>query len=102
MACSALAWILTWEQVAQDVNRFLPIVRLLGIGPIQFSLIMILNLAIGCLTPPMATVMFVANSITGTKTGEFIRESLPLLAALLLALGLVTFVPAVTTWLPNL
>ena len=36
------------------------------------------------------------------KTGEFVRESLPLLAALLVALGLVTFVPAVTTWLPNL
>ena len=79
MACSALAWILTWEQVAQNVDRFLPTVRLLGIGPIQFSLIMImiLNLAIVCLTPPMGAVMFIANAITGTKTGEFIHESLP-------------------------
>ena len=141
MACSAFAWILTWEQVAQDVARFIttfasdpvtfllilnvfllilgmfiegnaaiivlvpllmPTVKLLGIDPIQFGLIMILNLAIGCLTPPMGTVMFIANSITGTKTGEFVRESLPLFAALLLALGLVTFVPAITTWLPNL
>ncbi len=141
MACSAFAWILTWEQVAQDVARFItsfstnpitfllvlnvfllilgmfvegnaaiivlvpllmPTVKLLGIDPIQFGLIMILNLAIGCLTPPMGTVMFIATAITGTKTGEFVRESLPLLAALLVALGLVTFVPAVTTWLPNL
>ena len=141
MACSAFAWILTWEQVAQDVARFItsfstnpitfllvlnvfllilgmfvegnaaiivlvpllmPTVKLLGIDPIQFGLIMILNLAIGCLTPPMGTVMFIASAITGTKTGEFVRESLPLLAALLVALGLVTFVPAVTTWLPNL
>ncbi len=141
MACSAFAWILTWEQVAQDVAKFItsfssspvtfllvlnvfllilgmfvegnaaiivlvpllmPTVKLLGIDPIQFGLIMILNLAIGCLTPPMGTVMFIATAITGTKTAEFVRESLPLLAALLVALGLVTFVPAVTTWLPNL
>ena len=141
MACSAFAWILTWEQVAQDVARFItsfstdpvtfllvlnvfllilgmfvegnaaiivlvpllmPTVKLLGIDPIQFGLIIILNLAIGCLTPPMGTVMFIANAITGTKVGEFVRESLPLFAALLVALGLVTFVPAVSTWLPNL
>lgn len=140
MACSAFAWLLTWEQVAQGVAAFItgfssspvvfllvlnafllilgmfiegnaaiivlvpllmPTVKLLGIDPIQFGIIMILNLAIGCLTPPMGTVMFVANSITGTKVGEFVRESLPLLAALLTALMLVTFVPAITTWLPN-
>ena len=141
MACSAFAWILTWEQVAQDVARFItsfsaspitflialnilllilgmfiegnaaiivlvpllmPTVKLLGIDPIQFGIIMILNLAIGCLTPPMGTVMFIANAITGTKVGEFVRESLPLYAALIVALLLVTFVPAVSTWLPNL
>jgi tripartite ATP-independent transporter DctM subunit len=141
MACSAFAWILTWEQVAQDVARFItgfsaspvvfllvlnffllilgmfvegnaaiivlvpllmPTVKLLGIDPIQFGLIIILNLAIGCLTPPMGTVMFIANAITGTKVGEFTREALPLFAALLVALGLVTFVPAISTWLPNL
>ncbi len=141
MACSAFAWILTWEQIAQGVAAFItgfsnspitfllvlnvfllilgmfvegnaaiivlvpllmPTVRLLGIDPIQFGLIIILNLAIGCLTPPMGTVMFIANSITGTKVGEFVRESLPLLAALLIGLMLVTFVPAISTWLPNL
>ena len=141
MACSAFAWILTWEQIAQNVAAFItgfssspvvfllvlnvfllilgmfiegnaaiivlvpllmPTVKLLGIDPIQFGLIVILNLAIGCLTPPMGTVMFIANSITGTKVGEFVKESLPLLAALLIGLGLVTFVPAISTWLPNL
>ena len=44
----------------------------------------------------------IANAITGTKVGEFVRESLPLYAALIVALLLVTFVPAVSTWLPNL
>lgn len=141
MACSAFAWILTWEQVAQTVASFItglsanpvvfllainvlllvlgmflegnaaiivlvpllmPTVKLLGIDPIQFGLIIILNLAIGCLTPPMGTVMFIANAITGTKVGEFVRESLPLLLALLVALGLVTYVPFFSTWLPSL
>ena len=141
MACSAFAWILTWEQIAQDVAGFItsfssspvafllalnvfllilgmfiegnaviivlvpllmPTVKLLGIDPIQFGIIIILNLAIGCLTPPMGTVMFIANSITGTKIGDFIREGVPLFIALIFALGLVTFVPSISTWLPNL
>lgn len=141
MACSAFAWVLTWERVAQDVATFItsfasspaqflivlkvfllflgmfvegtaaiivlvpllmPTVRALGIDPVQFGLIMILNLAIGCLTPPMGTVMFIANAITGTNVGEFVRESLPLLLALLCVLALVTFVPAVSTFLPYL
>ena len=141
MACSAFAWILTWEQIAQSVATFItgfstnpvifllilnvlllilgmfvegnaaiivlvpllmPTVKIMGIDPIQFGIIIILNLAIGCLTPPMGTVMFIANAMTGTKVGEFVRESVPLLIALLVALGLVTFVPAVSTWLPNL
>ncbi|MBS1210553.1 MAG: siaT 1 [Proteobacteria bacterium] len=140
MACSAFAWILTWEQIAQSVATFItgfstnpvifllilnalllilgmfvegnaaiivlvpllmPTVKILGIDPIQFGIIIILNLAIGCLTPPMGTVMFIANAMTGTKVGEFVRESIPLLTALLVALGLVTFVPAISTWLPN-
>ncbi len=141
MACSAFAWVLTWERVAQDVATFIgsfasspaqfllavnafllvlgmfvegtaaiivlvpllmPTVRMLGIDPVHFGLIIILNLAIGCLTPPMGTVMFIANAITGTKVGEFVRESLPLLFTLLCVLMLVTFVPSISTFLPYL
>ena len=141
MACSALAWLFTWEQISQSVAGFItgfstnpyvflmilngfllilgmfiegnaaiivlvpllmPTVKLLGIDPIHFGLMMILNLAIGCLTPPMGTVMFVANSITGTKVGEFCREGYPLFIALITCLLLVTFVPALSTWLPYL
>lgn len=141
MACSAFAWILSWEDVAQSVaavvtgfsdnpyvfllvlNIFLlflgmliegnaviivlvpllmPTVKMLGIDPVQFGLIIILNLAIGCLTPPMGTVMFIANTITGTKVTEFVREMWPMLLALLTVLGLVTYVPAISTFLPYL
>lgn len=141
MTCSAFAWILTWEQIAQNVAAFItgfstnpyvfltilnifllilgmfiegnaaiivltpllmPTVKALGIDPIQFGIIMILNLAIGCLTPPMGTVMFVATSLTGIKVSEFVREAIPLLIALLVALALVTFVPFISTFIPNL
>ncbi len=141
MACSAFAWVLTYERVAQDVATFIttyssnpivfllilnvfllilgmfiegnaaiivlvpllmPTVKAMGIDPVQFGLIIILNLAIGCLTPPMGTVMFIANSITGTKTAEFVREAFPLIIALLVVLMLVTFIPAVSTFLPYL
>ena len=141
MTCSALAWVLTNEQIAQDlavvmtgfsdnpymfllivnlvllflgmfiegnaaiivlVPLLMPTVRLLGIDPIHFGVMMILNLAIGCLTPPMGTVMFVATSITGTKITDFMREVLPLLAALIAVLLMVTFIPALTTFLPAL
>ena len=141
MTCSALAWILTNEQIAQNVavlmtgfsdNPYLfllivnavllflgmfiegnaaiivlvpllmPTVKMLGIDPIQFGVMMILNLAVGCLTPPMGTVMFVATSITGTKISEFIREVIPLFIALLVVLLMVTFIPALTTFLPSL
>ena len=46
--------------------------------------------------------MFIANSITGTKVGEFCREGFPLFIALLVALMMVTFIPSLSTWLPNL
>lgn len=141
MSCSALAWVLTNEQIAQNVavamTRFsdnpyifllivnlvllflgmfiegnaaiivlvpllMPTVKMLGIDPIHFGVIMILNLAIGCLTPPMGTVMFVATSITGTKIADFIREVIPLFLALIVVLMMVTFIPALTTFLPAL
>jgi TRAP-type C4-dicarboxylate transport system permease large subunit len=84
------------------VPLLMPTVKMLGIDPIQFGVMMILNLAVGCLTPPMGTVMFVATSITGTKISEFIREVIPLFIALLVVLLMVTFIPALTTFLPSL
>lgn len=84
------------------VPLLLPTVKAFGIDPVQFGLIIILNLSIGCLTPPMGTVMFIACSVSGTKTKDFVVSSLPLLAALVAVLALVTFVPAFSTLLPAL
>ncbi|MDR1519125.1 MAG: TRAP transporter large permease [Planctomycetota bacterium] len=70
-----------------------PVARVYGIDDVQFAFIFIFNLSIGCLTPPMGTLMFVTCGITGCKTRDFLRASLPYFAMLLVILALLTFVP---------
>jgi len=84
------------------VPLLMPTVKVLGIDPVQFGIIIILNLALGTLTPPMGTVMFLACSITGTPIRSFVREMWPMFLALIVVLLLVTLVPAVATFLPYL
>ena len=78
------------------VPILMPTVMAAGIDPVHFGIILIINLSIGTLTPPIGTVMLVVCNITKVKVGEFIRESLPLYGALLVALLLITFVPQIS------
>ena len=80
----------------------LPIAVEFGIDPLQFGSIMIFNLMIGLLTPPMGGVCFVLSSVTGIPLERVFRGALLYFPALLIALALVTYVPAVTLWLPGL
>ncbi len=73
-----------------------PVMMQMGIDPIHFGLIMILNLSIGTLTPPVGTVMLLVCNITRVTMNEFLKESVALLLALLVALALVTYVPAIS------
>ena len=73
-----------------------PVVVQLGIDPVHFGIVMILNLAIGTLTPPVGTVMLMVCNLTKTSFGEFLREGWPFMLALLLALAMVTFIPAIS------
>lgn len=79
-----------------------PVAIKLGIDPIQFGIIMVLNLTIGGVTPPVGTLSFTTSSTLRVPFIETARESLPLLAALLAVLALVTLVPAISLALPNL
>lgn len=81
---------------------FLPIVTELGMDPIHFGIMMILNLCIGICTPPVGTLLFVGVSIAGTTIPKVIKPLLPLFAAMIIALLLVTFWPALSLWLPGL
>ncbi|WP_122520039.1 TRAP transporter large permease [Pannonibacter phragmitetus] len=71
-----------------------PVVMQLGIDPVHFGIVMILNLSIGTLTPPVGTVLLMVCNLTGAKLVEFLRDGWIFLATLLVALLLVTFVPA--------
>ena len=140
-AASVFSWILTKEQIPQQltayimtvisnkyvflivINIFLllvgmfiegnasmivlvpllaPIAAQYGINEIQFAMIYIFNNAIGALSPPMGTLMFVTCSITKCKTANFIKEAVPFYILLLINLLLLTYVPIFTTGLVDL
>lgn len=80
---------------------FLPVVTELGMDPVHFGIVMVLNLCIGLCTPPVGTVLFVGIGVAGTSIQKVIRPLLPLFLAMLAALLLTTFVPALSLWLPR-
>lgn len=73
-----------------------------GVDPVQFAIIMVVNLVIGLTTPPVGVCLFVASSIGGVSLEKIARAGLPFLLVSLLVLALVTYVPAVSLWLPGL
>ena len=79
-----------------------PIAREYGINEIQFAMTYIFNNAIGALSPPMGTLMFVTCGITGCKTGKFIKEAVPFYILLVINLLLITYVPVFSTGLLTL
>lgn len=79
-----------------------PIATQLGIDPIHLGIIMVVNMEIGMLTPPVGLNLFVTAGITGRSIGWVIRAALPWLALLLGFLMLITYIPAISLWLPNL
>jgi tripartite ATP-independent transporter DctM subunit len=81
---------------------FLPVAEMLGISPLHFGIMMILNLSIGLCTPPVGSVLFVGCSIGKVNISEVIKPILPLYAAMVLALILVTAFPAISEFLPRL
>jgi tripartite ATP-independent transporter DctM subunit len=79
-----------------------PVARAYGIDDIQFAMMFIFNLAIGALSPPMGTLMFVTCGITGCKIAKFIKEAVPFYVLLMTCLMLLTFVPFFSLVLVNL
>ncbi|MEX5410656.1 TRAP transporter large permease [Atlantibacter hermannii] len=80
----------------------LPVTNMLGIDPVHFGMIMMVNLGIGLVTPPVGSVLFVASAVSKRKIEEVVRSMLPFYAMLLIVLGLVTYVPAISLWLPKI
>jgi tripartite ATP-independent transporter DctM subunit len=80
---------------------FLPVAMELGVDPIHFGILMVVNLCIGLCTPPVGTVLFAGCGVAGVPVSGIVRPLLPLYIALLLALVVITFVPELTLWLPR-
>jgi tripartite ATP-independent transporter DctM subunit len=80
---------------------FLPVIKSIGIDPVQFGIIMVLNLCIGLCTPPVGSVLFVGVGIAKTSIEKVIKPLLPLFIAMIIALGLITYFPHITLWLPQ-
>ncbi|KAA0917772.1 TRAP transporter large permease [Aquicoccus porphyridii] len=78
-----------------------PISFALGIDPNHFAIVVIVNLTLGLTTPPVGSLIFVVSSTVGMKPSTLIREMPPFFLALAVALLLITFVPSLSTWLPN-
>jgi C4-dicarboxylate transporter, DctM subunit len=83
------------------VPLLLPIGMALGIDPIHLGVIMVVNMEIGMITPPVGLNLFVASGITGLSLKQVIVASLPMTLILLLGLMLVTYIPVISLWLPN-
>lgn len=79
-----------------------PISFQLGIDPIHFAMIVILNLTIGLITPPVGQLLYVVSAVVKIRVSEISREMTPFMIAYLVILGLITFVPAISTWLPRM
>ncbi len=80
---------------------FLPIVTKMGMDPVHFGIIMVLNLCIGLCTPPVGSVLFVGCGIAGTTIEKVIKPLIPLFLTMIAALLLVTYFPEISLWLPG-
>jgi TRAP-type C4-dicarboxylate transport system permease large subunit len=72
-----------------------------GVDPVHFGMIMLVNLGIGLITPPVGAVLFVGAAVGKVTIEATVKALLPFYAALFLVLMLVTYIPAISLWLPS-
>jgi C4-dicarboxylate transporter DctM subunit len=77
-----------------------PIAMELGVDPIHLGIIMVVNMEIGMITPPIGLNLFVTSGITGMSLSRVVKAAAPFVAVLFVFLILVTYIPAISTWLP--
>ncbi|QCB47137.1 TRAP transporter large permease [Hydrogenophaga sp. PAMC20947] len=79
----------------------LPVMKTIGVDPVHFGMIMMVNLGIGLITPPVGAVLFVGSAVAKLKIEQVVRAMWPFFCILLIVLMLVTFVPGISLWLPR-
>src|SRR5699024_8461865 len=104
-----ISWILSIERVPDMINNlflfepiFAPIFVGLGVDPIHFGVIMVVNVMLGMITPPYGMALYLSSAISGSKLTDIVKASLPFLFGCLLVLLLITIFPQISLFLPNL
>ena len=97
-AAAVFSWVLTTQHITTDFTQWM---LAFTDNKVTILLLMMLNLMIGLLTPPVGMVLYVLSRVTDVPFETCARATLPFLVPLLIVLMLVTFIPALTTWLPS-
>ena len=84
------------------VPVLLPTARALGIDPVHFGVVAVVNIMIGLVTPPYGLLLFMMVKIADVSLKDLVREVMPFLGAMIVALGLITYIPALVLFLPRL
>jgi C4-dicarboxylate transporter DctM subunit len=84
------------------VPVFIPTAQALGIDLVHFGVVVVVNIMIGLITPPYGLLLFIMANISGEPLRDIVRDTLPVLFAMLVALAILTFVPETVLWLPRL
>ena len=79
----------------------LPVAQSIGISPIQFGIMVVLNCGIGLLTPPVGAVLFIGSAVAKRPMEKVVKATLPFYVCMLVALLLITFIPQISLWLPS-
>ncbi|MDF2547342.1 MAG: hypothetical protein K0R93_2240 [Anaerosolibacter sp.] len=80
----------------------LPIATSIGIDPIQFGIMLVLNCGIGLLTPPVGAVLFIGSAVSKVSMERVVKATLPFYVCMIITLILITFIPGISLWIPSL
>jgi len=88
--------------MVMSIPVLMPLIQQAGIDPVHFGVVFVLNIMIGNITPPVGNIMYVVCALAKISIGQFAREVWPFVIALVIALALVTYIPTLSLWLPDL
>ena len=80
---------------------FLPIVQALGMTPVQFGVMIVMNLSVGTITPPVGNVLFIGCSVAKLEVEDVLKRIVPFFLVIFAALMFITYIPAFSLWLPG-
>ena len=80
---------------------FVPTAKALGIDLVHFGVVAVINIMIGLVTPPYGLLLFIASAISGAPLGKIIKDTMPFVIAMIIALAIITFLPETVLWLPR-